>query len=114
MIGAVSPAARQTCRMTPVRMPLIELGSTTCADGLPAAWRRRSSRPRGTTCGTDASASLVLAMITGRVMIARVSEAARIELPKRGEQDERAQPEQGVDDARHAGQVDHGQVDRRG
>ena len=29
MMGAVSPAARETCRMTPVRIPEIEFGSTT-------------------------------------------------------------------------------------
>ena len=79
MIGAVSPAVRDTCRITPVRMPLIEFGSTIAADGLPA---RGPDVPAGLAkrCAAPlASASLVLAMITGMVMIASVSEAARIE-----------------------------------
>ncbi len=78
MMGAVSPAARLTCRMTPVRMPLIELGSTTarivCQRVAPTF--QQASR---NAIGTEASASRVLAMITGRVMIASVSEADRIE-----------------------------------
>ena len=78
MIGAVSPAARLTCRMTPVRMPLIELGSTTarmvCQRVAPTF--QQASR---NDIGTTASASRVLAMITGSVMMASVSEAERIE-----------------------------------
>jgi len=82
MIGAVSPAARDTCKITPVRMPLIELGRT--------MWRMVCKRVAPTfqhasrkAFGTAAKASLVLAMMTGRVMIARVREAARMDLPSR-------------------------------
>ena len=82
MMGAVSPAVRDTCRMTPVRMPLMELGSTmplmVCQRVAPTF--QQASR---NDIGTAASASLVLAMITGRVMMARVSEAARIDRPMR-------------------------------
>ena len=78
MIGAVSPAARLTCRITPVRMPLIELGSTTarivCQRVAPTFQQASRNAMRHA-----ASASRVLAMITGSVMIASVSEAARIE-----------------------------------
>ena len=80
MMGAVSPAVRLTCRITPVRIPLIELGSTTarmvCQRVAPTF--QQASRKAS---GTLASASRVLAMITGMVMIARVSEAERIEWP---------------------------------
>ena len=48
MIGAVSPAVRDTSRMTPVRMPLIEFGSTIAANRLPARRSERSSSPRET------------------------------------------------------------------
>ncbi len=82
MIGAVSPAARLTCRITPVRIPLTELGRTivrmVCQRVAPTF--QQASR---NAIGTEASASLVLAMMTGRVMIARVSEADRIEFPSR-------------------------------
>ena len=88
----------------------MELGSTT--------WRIVCQRVAPTfqqasrnAIGTEASASLVLVMITGSVMIASVSEAARIDLPDAGEQHERAHAEQRVHDAGHARQVDHGQVD---
>ena len=78
MTGAVSPAARLTWRMTPVRMPLIEFGRTTarmvCQRVAPTF--QQASRK---AMGTEARASRVLAMITGRVMIARVSAAERIE-----------------------------------
>ncbi len=80
MIGAVSPAARDTSKITPVRMPLIEFGRT--------MWRMVCQRVAPTfqhasrnDLGTAASASLVLVMMTGSDMIASVSEAARIDLP---------------------------------
>jgi hypothetical protein len=64
--------------MTPVRMPAIEFGRTTarivCQRVAPTF--QHASR---NAIGTEASASRVLAMMTGRVMIARVSEAERIE-----------------------------------
>jgi hypothetical protein len=81
MIGAVSPAVRDTCRMTPVRMPLIELGSTTfqiVCQRLAPTFQQASRKD----IGTAARASLMLAMITGRVMMARVSEAARMDRPR--------------------------------
>src|SRR5688500_7170630 len=80
MIGAVSPAALETCRITPVRMPLTEFGKTTdlivCQRVAPTF--QHASR---NDIGTDASASRVLAMITGNVMTASVREAARTDLP---------------------------------
>ncbi len=48
-------------------------------------------------CGTARSASSVVLMITGRVMIDRVSEAARMLVPKLQEEHEQAQPKQAVD-----------------
>src|SRR6266850_6205594 len=78
MIGAVSPAARLTWRITPVRMPLIELGSTmdlmVCQRVAPTF--QHASR---NDCGTDAKASLVEAIMAGMVIMASVSEAARME-----------------------------------
>src|SRR6185503_19204802 len=82
MMGAVSPAVRLTCRMTPVRMPLIELGKTmdlmVCQRVAPTF--QHASRK---LTGTEASASLVEAMMTGSVMMASVSEAAIIERSSR-------------------------------
>jgi hypothetical protein len=66
MMGAVSPAARLTWRITPVRMPPTEFGSTmrrmVCQRVAPTF--QQASRKLS---GTAASASLVLAMMTGRV-----------------------------------------------
>ena len=78
MIGAVSPAARLTCRMMPVRIPLIALGRTTAlmvCQRVAPTFQQASRKLRGTL----ASASRVLAMITGSVMIASVSEAEMID-----------------------------------
>ena len=81
MIGAVSPAVRETSRMTPVRMPLIEFGSTTfrivCQRVAPMF--QQASR---NACGTACSDSRVETITTGRVMIARVRLAARMLVPK--------------------------------
>src|SRR5437899_13008794 len=78
MIGAVSPAARDTCRITPVRMPLIELGRTmyriVCQRVAPTF--QHASR---NAIGTAARASLGLAIMTGSVVLARVSDAARMD-----------------------------------
>ena len=52
----------------------------------------------------------VLVMITGSVMTASVQEAASTDSAHAGEQHERADAEQRVHDARHAGQVDHRQI----
>ena len=78
MMGAVSPAARLTWRMTPVRMPLIEFGRTTARTVCHrvAPMFQHASRK---AIGTEARASRVLAMMTGSVMMASVSEAERIE-----------------------------------
>ena len=82
MIGAVSPAVRDTSRITPVRMPLIEFGSTTrqmvCHRVAPMF--QHASRK---ACGTAWSDSRVATMTTGRVMMARVRLAARMLVPKR-------------------------------
>ena len=78
MIGAVSPAARLTWRMMPVRMPLMELGRTTAlmvCQRVAPTFQQASRKLRGTL----ARASRVLAMITGRVIIARVKDAEMIE-----------------------------------
>ena len=78
MIGAVSPAARLTCRMMPVRMPLMELGRTTAlmvCQRVAPTFQQASRKLRGTL----ASASRVLAMMTGSVMMASVSEAEIME-----------------------------------
>ena len=108
--GAVSPAARDTWRITPVRMPLIELGSTivriVCQREAP-----RFQQASRKAIGTAARASRVLVMITGRVITASVQEAASSERPMPGEHHERPHAEQGQHDAGHAGQVHHGQVD---
>ena len=79
-IGAVSPAALATCRITPVKIPLIELGKTivrmVCHRLAPKF--QHASR---NDIGTDPSASFVLAMITGNVITASVHEAASSDLP---------------------------------
>src|ERR1041384_5760034 len=73
-IGAVSPAARATCKITPVRIPLRELGSTmvriVCQRDAP-----RFQHASRNAIGTAPRASRVLAMITGRFMTAMVREA---------------------------------------
>ena len=80
-MGAVSPAARDTCRITPVRMPLIELGRTmvrmVCQRVAPMF--QHASR---NDIGTAASASRVLVMMTGSVITASVQEAASRHLPR--------------------------------
>ena len=74
-IGAVSPAALATCRITPVNIPLIELGSTIVriVCHLVAPMFQHATR---NDMGTDANASLVLVIITGSVMTATVHDAA--------------------------------------
>ena len=108
-MGAVSPAARETCRITPVRMPLIELGSTivriVCQREAP-----RFQQASRNDIGTAASASRVLVMITGSVITANVQLAASTLRPMPAEQNERAHAEQRMHDARHAGQVHHRQI----
>src|SRR5687768_9713587 len=80
MIGAVSPAARETWRITPVRIPLMELGRTmdliVCQRVAPTF--QQASRK---VIGTEARASRVLAMMTGNGRHASVRDAARMDLP---------------------------------
>ena len=56
MIGAVSPAVRETSRMTPVRMPVIEFGRTTrrivCQRVAPM-FQQASRKACGTACSDD-------------------------------------------------------------
>ena len=80
-MGAVSPAARPKPRITPVRMPGSAWGSTW--------WRivcqREAPRLRLTVrncCGTARIASSVVLMTTGSVMMPKVSDPARIDVPK--------------------------------
>ncbi len=78
MTGAVSPAARLTCRITPVRIPLMEFGNTTArivCHRVAPTFQQASRKLRGTL----AKASRVLAMITGNVIIANVREAEMTE-----------------------------------
>src|SRR6476659_3511948 len=79
-MGAVSPAARETCMITPVTMPLIELGSTIVrivCQRLAPMFQQASRKAMGTL----ARASFVLLMITGNVMTASVHDAASTDLP---------------------------------
>jgi hypothetical protein len=80
MIGAVSPAVRETSRMTPVRMPVIEFGRTTrrivCQRVAPMF--QQASRK---ACGTACSDSRVATMTTGMVITASVRLAARMLVP---------------------------------
>src|SRR3954466_4207058 len=79
-IVAVSPAARATCKMTPVKIPLIELGKTmvriVCHRDAP-----RFQQASRNDIGTLASASRVEVMITGSVITATVHAAAISDLP---------------------------------
>src|SRR3954463_12865878 len=80
-IGAVSPAALATCKITPVRIPLIELGSTmvriVCQREAP-----RFQHASRNDIGTLANASRVEVMITGSVMTDTVQDAAISDLPR--------------------------------
>ena len=109
-MGAVSPAARETCRITPVRMPLIELGSTivriVCQREAP-----RFQQASRKAIGTAARASRVLVMITGSVITASVQEAASSEWPMPANITNAPTPNSAMHDARHARQVHHRQAD---
>ena len=108
-IGAVSPAARETCRITPVRIPLIELGRTTVrivCQRLAPMFQQASRN----AIGTLASASRVLVIMTGSVITASVQDAASTDFPMSPRQHERPDAKQAMDDARHAGKIDHGQI----
>ena len=109
-MGAVSPAARDTCRITPVRMPLSELGSTmvriVCQRNAP-----RFQQASRKAMGTAARASRVLVIITGKVITARVQEAASIERPMPAKSTNAPTPNKRMHDAGHPGQIDHAQID---
>ncbi len=113
MMGAVSPAVRETSRMIPVRIPLTALGSTTrrmvCHRVAPM-FQQASRKARGTAW----SDSRVATMTTGRVMMARVRDAARMLVPKRKKRTKAPTPEESVNDGGNPGQVDDGQVDGPG
>ena len=79
-MGAVSPAARSSPRITPVMMPGSALGSTTLRMVCHFVPPRLMLTVRK-LCGTDRSASSAVLMITGSVMIASVSDPARIDDP---------------------------------
>ena len=80
IIGAVSPAVRDTSRMIPVKMPEMALGSTmrriVCQRVAP-----RLQQASRNAWGTDCNDSLVATITTGRAIIARVKLAARILVP---------------------------------
>ena len=108
-IGAVSPAARETCRITPVRMPLIELGSTIVrivCQRLAPMFQQASRK----VMGTLASASCVLVMITGSVMMASVHDAASTLSPMPANSTNAPTPNSACTMLGTPGQVDHRQV----
>ena len=110
MMGAVSPAARLTWRIRPVRMPLMELGSTTArmvCQRVAPTFQQASRKLRGTL----ASASRVLAMMTGKRHDGQGQGGRDDRVTESGGIDKGAQPKQGVDNARHARQVDDCHVD---
>src|SRR6266446_5435493 len=75
-IGAVSPAARDTVRITPVRIPLNELGRTIVRIACQRLAPRFQHASRK-ACGTAPKASLVLVTIRGKFITAIVREAVR-------------------------------------
>jgi len=90
-IGAVSPAARPTPRMAPVRMPGVACGSTTfvivchlVAPRARLAWRRLS--------GTVFRASSAVVIITGRMSSPRVRDPASIDDPNCSARTKRPRP----------------------
>ena len=68
--------------MTPVMMPGRAWGSTMFLMPCQRVPPRLAETVRN-SCGTARSASSAVLMITGRVMMARVREPARIEVPNR-------------------------------
>ena len=68
--------------MTPVMMPGMAWGSTTVFTACHRLPPRLSTTVRNSV-GTERSASSAVLMTIGSVMIARVREPARIEVPKR-------------------------------
>ena len=96
--------------MTPVRMPLIELGSTMRADGLPAGG---ADVPAGFAEGRGHAGQRFLGAgddhRQGHDRQGQRGGEDRVAEP--GGVDEGAQAEQGVHDAGHARQVDDRQID---
>ena len=114
MMGAVSPAVRDTSRMTPVRMPLTAFGKTMRAESSATGSRPCSSTLRGTRVGTAWRDSRVATITTGRVMIAKRQARRENARAETEEQDEGTDPEERVHDRRHARQVDDGEIDETG
>ena len=109
-IGAVSPAARSSPRMTPVIMPGSAWGRTI----LRMVCQRVAPSEMLTTrndCGTARRASSAVLMMTGRVMMDRVSEAARMLVPNFRKRTNNSQTEQAIDNRGDASQVDDGDAD---
>ena len=110
MIGAVSPAVRETSRMTPVRMPLAELGRTTrrmvcqrVAPSAPAGLAERARHRLQRLAGGDDHHRQ---RHHGEREARGEDAGAEAE-----EQHEGADAEQRVHDRGHAGEVDDGEVD---
>ena len=100
MSGAVSPIARDSARISPVRMPGIAIGSTwyqiVCHFVAPSAYE-----PSRIELGTVRSASRVDRMTTGSASSASVAAPASTLRPMPISAHEQAEAEQAVDDRRH-------------
>ena len=79
-IGAVSPAARSSPRITPVKIPGSACGKTILRIVCHLVPPKLILTVRK-LCGTDRNASSAVLMITGSVMIDSVNEPARIDEP---------------------------------
>ena len=110
MSGAVSPIARDSARINPVKIPGVATGSTwcqiVCHFVAPSAYEPSRSDP-----GTARSASRVERMTTGSTSSASVDAPARTLRPMPIIRTNRPSPEQAVDDRRHRGEVGDVQLD---
>ena len=112
-IGAVSPAARSSPRMTPVRIP----GNASFKTMRRIVCQRVAPREMLTVrnaWGTARKASSAVLMMTGRVMMDRVSDAARMDVPKLRKSTNNSQAEQSVHDRGNAGEIDDRDPDGAG
>ncbi len=110
-IGAVSPAARSSPRMTPVRIP----GSASFNTMRRMVCQRVAPSEILTVrnaCGTERNDSSAVLMMTGRVMIESVSEAARMDVPKFRKRTKRPQTKQSIHDRWNPRQIDDRDPDR--
>ena len=87
--------------MTPVKMPLIELGKHDPANGLPARCAHVPTRLAKGAAERLAAIRGSATMTTGRVITASVRLAARMLVPKLEEQHEGADTEERVHDRRN-------------